>query len=241
MYIIGEVVSVFVHRIVNLDNLVNTDEDVCDGHLVHGEGSGLVGADVVGTAHDFARGKLLHEVLINEHLSHGIGKSDHDGKRKTLRYSDDDDSDGDDQVLEPFNEVGPKVMDVLVKNCVVSKEVHLAVGELLNKESEKKHMEGQQGSVHTKTSEILTDFVELDLQGSLLIRVLLELCLNLAIATVLTNNNSDKPAFTCGNLSTGEKDRGGNVVCTSLLSAELSQLFFSAILAEFQSFLFKLI
>ncbi len=70
MYIIGEVVSVFVHRIVNLDNFVNTDEDVGDGHLVHGEGSGLVGADVVCTAHDFARGKLLHEVLINEHLSH---------------------------------------------------------------------------------------------------------------------------------------------------------------------------
>lgn len=135
MYVIREVVSIFVFRIVNLDSLVNTDKDVCDSHLVHGEGSSLVGADVVCTAHDFARGKLLHKVLINEHLSHGIGKSDHHGKRKTLRYSDDNDSDGDDQVLKPFNEVGSKVMNFLVKKGVISKEVHLAVCKLLNKES----------------------------------------------------------------------------------------------------------
>ncbi len=42
MYIICEVVSIFVHGIVNLDNLIDTDEDVSDSHFVHGEGTSLV-------------------------------------------------------------------------------------------------------------------------------------------------------------------------------------------------------
>ena len=42
MYIICEVVRIFVHGIVNLDSLIDTDEDVSDSHLVHGESTSLV-------------------------------------------------------------------------------------------------------------------------------------------------------------------------------------------------------
>jgi hypothetical protein len=54
MYIVSEVVSIFVDGIVNLDNLIDTDEDVGDSHLVHSEGTSLVRADVIGTTHDLA-------------------------------------------------------------------------------------------------------------------------------------------------------------------------------------------
>lgn len=159
MYIICEVVSIFVLGIVNLDNLINTDEDVCDSHLVHGEGTSLVWADVVGTSHDLARGKLLYEVLVNKHLSHGVGKCDHDCKGKTFGYGHDYNCDGNDQVLKPLYEVFFEIVLFNFEKWVFSKEIHATIGELLNKESKKKHMEGQECCEHTKSTKILTDFV----------------------------------------------------------------------------------
>jgi hypothetical protein len=42
MYIISEVITKFVNRIVNLDDLIYADEDIRDCHLVHSEGTSLV-------------------------------------------------------------------------------------------------------------------------------------------------------------------------------------------------------
>jgi hypothetical protein len=42
MYIVSEVVSIFVDGIVNLDSLIYTNEDVCNSHFVHCEGTSLI-------------------------------------------------------------------------------------------------------------------------------------------------------------------------------------------------------
>lgn len=78
MAFVGEVIVPVIGRIVNFNGLVDTDEDVGNCHLIHGKGACLVRADVVCASHDFARCKLLHEVLVNEHFTHGEGKGDHD-------------------------------------------------------------------------------------------------------------------------------------------------------------------
>ena len=67
---IGQVVSEDKGVVISLDGLVNADIDIGDSHFVLGEGSCLVRADVVRASHDLARGELLHEVLVDEHLLH---------------------------------------------------------------------------------------------------------------------------------------------------------------------------
>jgi hypothetical protein len=186
MHIICEVVSILVNGIVYLDLLVNTDEDIGDRHLVHGKGAGLVRADVVGASHNLARSKLLHEVLIDEHLSHRVSKGDHHCQGKTLGHG----------------KIFLQVMEVRGKKRIKAKEVHLSIGKLLNEESKKKYVKCQQCCEHTQCSKILTDLVKLNLQRSLLIGVLLKLSLDLTIATVLSNNNSNKPTLTSCNLGT---------------------------------------
>jgi hypothetical protein len=99
-----------VLRVDNLDWLVNTDENVGNSHLVHGQGAGFVGTNIVCTAHDFARGKFLHEVLINKHSANGVGKSDHDCKWETFRHCDDNDSDSNQKISEPFDKVSFEVV-----------------------------------------------------------------------------------------------------------------------------------
>jgi len=202
MHIICEVVSILVNGIVYLDLLVNTDEDIGDRHLVHGKGAGLVRADVVGASHNLARSKLLHEVLIDEHLSHRVSKGDHHCQGKTLGHGNDNNSDGNDQILKPFDKIFLQVMEVRGKKRIEAKEVHLSIGKLLNEESKKKYVKCQQCCEHTQCSKILTDLVKLNLQRSLLIGVLLKLSLDLTIATVLSNNNSNKPTLTSCNLGT---------------------------------------
>jgi len=102
-------------------------------------------------------------------------------------------------------------------------------------------MKSQHGSVHTKDTKILTNFIELDLQRGLLIRVLLKLSLDLTIATVLSDDNGDEPSLTSGDLSTRQENGGGHVVGASLLVAKLRQLLLPACLAETQSLLLKLV
>jgi hypothetical protein len=79
------------------------------------------------------------------------------------------------------------------------------------------------------------------LQRSLLVGVLFELGLDLAVATVLSDNDSDEPSLTGGDLSARQEDGCGHVVRASLFVTELSQLFLSAGLAEAQSLLLKFV
>jgi hypothetical protein len=50
-------------------------------------------------------------------------------------------------------------------------------------------MQSKESSIHTEFAEILTNLIELDLKRGLFIGVLLELGLDLTIATVLANDN----------------------------------------------------
>ncbi len=55
MLVIIEEVAPVVLRFVNLHREFSTCPNVSNSHLVHGESTGLVRANVVGTAHDLAR------------------------------------------------------------------------------------------------------------------------------------------------------------------------------------------
>jgi hypothetical protein len=100
-----------------LDFLVMTAPDLGPSHLVLSKSSGFVGADVVGTSHDFTRGQSLHEVLVLKHFGNGVSERDHDCKWKTLWDSDDNDGDTDDQVCEPALD---HALDLTVANLIPS-------------------------------------------------------------------------------------------------------------------------
>lgn len=138
MVVVLEVVVVVVSGVIDLNVLVHTNEDISNGHLVHSEGAGLVRANVVCTAHDFARGELLNEVLINEHFTDRVGKSNHNGQRETFGYGDDNDGNSNDKILKPFDEVCLDVVDLNVEDRVRAVKIHLSVGELLNEKSKEK-------------------------------------------------------------------------------------------------------
>jgi len=77
-----------------------------DLHLIFSQGSRLVRADVVGTAHDLARLQLLHFVVILSHPANRVSQGDHDCERQTFWHGDHDDGDSDDEVTDPDLEVG---------------------------------------------------------------------------------------------------------------------------------------
>lgn len=84
------------------------------GHLILSKSTGLVRADVVGTTHDFTGRKSLDKVLVLKHLLDRVGKGNHDSKRKSFRYSDDDNSDSNNNVSKPFFNVLPESSGTLV-------------------------------------------------------------------------------------------------------------------------------
>ena len=59
---VGKVIGPVVLIIVDLNLFVYTDKDICNFHFVHGQGTSRVRADIVSTAHDFARGNLLNKI-----------------------------------------------------------------------------------------------------------------------------------------------------------------------------------
>jgi hypothetical protein len=95
MNIVREIVFPVVGCVVNLDCLINTNKNICNGHLVHGESTSLIRANVVSTAHDFARSELFDEILINKHLTDRISQSNHNCQRQTLWNSDDNNGNSD--------------------------------------------------------------------------------------------------------------------------------------------------
>ena len=100
----GDWVLVFVLSLVNFS--VFTNVDTGHSHLVQCQCTCLVRADVSGSTHDFTSSKTLHIVVILKHLFDRVGKGDHNSERETLRNSDHNDSDSDNEVLDPNSEVG---------------------------------------------------------------------------------------------------------------------------------------
>jgi len=78
------------------------------GHLILGKGTSLIGTDVVGSTHNFTGRKSLNEVLILKHLLDRVSERDHDSKWKTFWYSDDNNCNSDDNMVEPFLNVLPE-------------------------------------------------------------------------------------------------------------------------------------
>jgi len=99
--------SKFVHLNLGLPRLnwnlnVTASPHAYDLHLVVGKGTCLIRADVVCTAHDFARGKLLDIAIILEHCADRESERYHNGKRKSLWYCHYNDDDSDDEELKPL-------------------------------------------------------------------------------------------------------------------------------------------
>jgi len=159
MVIVIKVILPNVLSIVDLDCLVNTNVDVGHSHHIHCECSGLIRANVVGTAHDLARSKLLHEILIDEHLSHREGKCDHDCKRKSLRDSDDNNGDSDEKISQPLDEVLLEVMLLGVEAWFVTIKIHGALSEFFNEESQEQDVECENSGIHAELSKILTNLL----------------------------------------------------------------------------------
>lgn len=69
-------------------------------HEILGEGTSLVGADVIGSSHGLAGLHFSDEVLVIEHLFDGVGETECDGEGETFRDGDDDDGDGEDEEVD---------------------------------------------------------------------------------------------------------------------------------------------
>ena len=85
--------GVYGHRLI--DEVFSGDEHFPHLHLVLRERAGLVGADDRGGPHGFARVHLAYKIIRPQHLAHGVGQSERDGHRQTLRHGNDDQRDCD--------------------------------------------------------------------------------------------------------------------------------------------------
>ncbi|MNP13545.1 hypothetical protein D3C76_1058290 [compost metagenome] len=61
-------------------------QHVLDGHLVHGQGAGLVRADHVHRAQGFYRRQLADDCLVARHALHAERKNDRHNRRQPFRY-----------------------------------------------------------------------------------------------------------------------------------------------------------
>ena len=65
--VIVEIVAPVVRGVINFDGEFPTGPNVCHCHFIHGQSTSFVRTYIIGTSHDFTRGKSLDEVLINKH------------------------------------------------------------------------------------------------------------------------------------------------------------------------------
>lgn len=86
-------------------------------------------------------------------------------------------------------------------------------------------MKSKESGIHTKHTQVLSNLFEFQLKRGHLITVLLKLSLDLAIAGVLTNDDSYEPTLSSGNLGAGKEDRCCDIMRATLLATELSQFF----------------
>jgi hypothetical protein len=80
--------------------------DFHDFHLILGQSTSLVRADVICAAHDFARTQTLDIIVILKHLLDGVSEGNHHCKRKTLRHSHHNNSNTNNDVSEPLLQRG---------------------------------------------------------------------------------------------------------------------------------------
>lgn len=64
------------------------DEDLFNGHLIESECSCFVGADVIGSAHGFAVGHVLDQIIVGAHSAQGEGESNGDCEWQSIGCND---------------------------------------------------------------------------------------------------------------------------------------------------------
>jgi hypothetical protein len=74
-------------------------------HFILGQGTGLIGTDVVSSTHNLTSHELFDEVLVFKHFLNRVSKREHDGKRKTFRDSDYNNGNTGNDVSEPLSNV----------------------------------------------------------------------------------------------------------------------------------------
>ena len=132
----------------------DTERHGDDLHLVQGEGTGLVGADDIGSTSGLTRSQDTDEQVFLSHSLGGESQSEGDGKGETFGNGDDNQGDGDDQDRD-------ESLTLIVGGSV---GVLLELDAETDKEGEE---EGRTGR-STKLGDELGKPVELHLQGSAL-------------------------------------------------------------------------
>jgi hypothetical protein len=116
-----------------------------------------------------------------------VSKRDHDGQWESLRNSYDDNSDTDDDVVDPELQVF-RERTVLVR--LSAKEVNVALQNTVQEVTEKEDVHSQEGCVGTNLTDLRSDNLQLHLQGSVL-GSLLEFGHDFAERRVLTDHDNE--------------------------------------------------
>lgn len=175
---------------VKLDVLAGPDPGHL--HLVESQGTGLIGADVSGTAHDFTGSEFLDVVGVLEHLALRVGEGDHHSKGEAFGNSHDDNGDTDDDVVDPEFEVLGE--GSFLGAGLTTEKIDVALKEAIKEVTEEKDVHGQEGSVGTDLSDLSGDELKLLLEGSGL-GSHFELLHDLTKGGVLTDHERDHLAF----------------------------------------------
>lgn len=194
-------------------------------HDIVSESAGFVRADVVSASHDFAGSELLHITLVFQHLDDRVGESNHDSQGKTLRDSHDDNHDTDSEVGEPLANVldeAAVVITAAVGLALLSAEkVDLSSEQTFPDEANHESVESEESKDSSELTNVKGDFIELVVEGSLVI-FLLKLGLDETKGGVVTDNNGDHLSFSRGDRASGLDDRGRKRVLAD--SSSLSSL-----------------
>jgi hypothetical protein len=174
----------------NLVKLTTRDPSLDDSHSVLSQGTGLVGANVGSTTHGLASLQVTDKVLVVHHLAHGVGERDCDGKGKTLRDSDDNNGDGNNEVLKDTSKLGP---------------LPRLVGDFVDDPVDSEDDEDENGNTSSDLTDQNGERVKLLLKRCLL-RLLLELGESLTPLRVHTNCNNDHTANTISDLASREHE-----------------------------------
>lgn|ERR1719162_1864938 len=117
-----------------------SNEEVGHGHLVHGQGSGLVRADVVSSTHDLTGGKTLDVVLVFQHSLDGDGERDHNSEWESFWNGNDNNGNSNDEVVDPDFQVN---VEEIVTFGFSSEKVDVAVSQAIDEVDEHEAVYGQ--------------------------------------------------------------------------------------------------
>ena len=166
--------------------LVSEGEHLADRHHVGGEGAGLVGADDGGAAESLHGGQRADDGVLGGHPPGAQGEAGGDDGGQTLRDGGNSQSNGDLEVVDSTLDPGATVSGVV--------EVSNVDGPDSNAD-ESDHL-----------GELLTELVELLLEGSLDLLSLSHLVSDLANGGVGAGTDDDTPGLAGSHIGAGEDD-----------------------------------